>query len=389
MLNTSPSQKTPIVVFSILAAHVLILLGLLIPGGCQKSEAPSDVSLAGDEADSAFGLNESGDQMDILLGVEGEPIPDLTNSDPVDESISEESDSTEAESNIAALEEETTTADSAGAASYQTSPQYDEYVVVKGDNYSTIIRKFNGLRVSDLQQANPDVNPTRIQIGQTLRIPRAALAVNREKSSTATQASVGNSVSSGKVYKIQSGDTLSKVASLYENVTVADIQSANPNLDPLRLQINQQIVIPEPKAVAAAEKPVVALKPGQKMYTISKGDNLFNIASSNGTSVREIQSANPNLDPRRLQLGSSIIIPAKSTTSEPSDVAKPAEEPMPGVYVVQAGDNLEKISKQLDVTVSELMQHNRLLTTRIKPGQELSVPKSAPEPDLMARGEKP
>jgi len=224
MLNSSPSQKTPLVVFSILAAHVLILLGLLIPGGCGNN-TPSDISMLDEESESSdgFGLKSEESQADLFIQDGGETIPDIT----ADFDMSREDPNTGMPTEI---ENTATPGGNEGIASATVNstsqPEFDEYIVAKGDNFSTIIRKFDGLRVSDLRSANPDVDPVRIQIGQSLKILRASLAANRVSTSITAPATIeannfGATVA-GKVYRIQSGDTLSKVASLYD-VTVASI----------------------------------------------------------------------------------------------------------------------------------------------------------------------
>lgn len=45
------------------------------------------------------------------------------------------------------------------------------------------------------------------------------------------------------VYTIKSGDTLGRIAAAY-NVTLSELQEANPGVDPRRLRIGQQIVVP-------------------------------------------------------------------------------------------------------------------------------------------------
>lgn len=383
MLNSSPSQKTPLVVFSILAAHVLILLGLLIPGGCGNN-TPSDISMLDEESDSSdgFGLKSEESQADLFIQDNGDTIPDITagfdmaREDPNADGMPSESENTAVNGSKKANPNPGGNAGIASATVNSTSqPEFDEYIVAKGDNFSTIIRKFDGLRVSDLRSANPDVDPARIQIGQSLKIPRASLAANRVNPSISSpaisEANSSGAVVAAKVYRIQSGDTLSKVASLYD-VSVASIQNANPNLDPLRLQVNQAINIPDAKSLPKPAQKELAVGPGQKLYTVSKGDNLFTIARINKTSVSDIQRENPNLDPRRLQLGQTILIPAAK--SEP--VQSPSQPTVSGqkMYVVQSGDNLQKISKELNVSVSALMQHNNLRSTKIDIGQQLSVP---------------
>lgn len=61
--------------------------------------------------------------------------------------------------------------------------------------------------------------------------------------STATGGSAAPSVPEG-VHLVQSGDTLSSIAKQY-GVTLAALMAANPTVDSRRMQIGQQIVIPE------------------------------------------------------------------------------------------------------------------------------------------------
>jgi LysM repeat protein len=52
-------------------------------------------------------------------------------------------------------------------------------------------------------------------------------------------------------------------------------------------------------------------------HTIAKGDNLYHLANVYGTSVPEILTFNPNIDPYNLQPGSSIVICAPHEVSAP------------------------------------------------------------------------
>lgn len=47
------------------------------------------------------------------------------------------------------------------------------------------------------------------------------------------------------VYTIKSGDTLGKIAAAYK-ITLSQLQAANPGIDPRRLRIGQQVMIPAP-----------------------------------------------------------------------------------------------------------------------------------------------
>src|SRR5689334_1315103 len=87
-----------------------------------------------------------------------------------------------------------------------------------------------------------------------------------------------------KSYTIKQGDTLGKIAKL-ENVSVADLTSANPGLDPKKLKPGQEIKVPAAGEShgAAAGSPAGAPSSGKSAvsgntYTVQKGDTLGKIA---------------------------------------------------------------------------------------------------------------
>ena len=92
-------------------------------------------------------------------------------------------------------------------------------------------------------------------------------------------------------YTIQSGDTFYSIAKKY-NITVQQLQDANPGVDPAKLQIGQQIVLPV------------------TTYTVQAGDTFYSIAKKYSMTVQQLQDANPGVDPTNLQIGQQIIIPA-------------------------------------------------------------------------------
>jgi nucleoid-associated protein YgaU len=73
-------------------------------------------------------------------------------------------------------------------------------------------------------------------------------------------------------------------------------------------------------AAAAAEapfeapraEPVVRAEPEGQRHIIVKGDNLTAIAKHYNVSLSELQKANKNLNPAKLQIGQSVMIPQKA-----------------------------------------------------------------------------
>jgi LysM repeat protein len=110
-----------------------------------------------------------------------------------------------------------------------------EHVVVKGDVYSTIAKKY-GVSVKSLTEANPGVNPSRLKIGQKLAIPAGSTTA-----STASAAPNGSGAGE-KTYVVKSGDSLMKIAR--ENgTTLKSLRAAN-KLKTDQIKVGQKLVIP-------------------------------------------------------------------------------------------------------------------------------------------------
>ena len=114
-------------------------------------------------------------------------------------------------------------------------------------------------------------------------------------------------------------------------------------------------------------------------YKIAKGDTFATLATKFGVKVKEIQDANPGVDPKRLQIGQTVHIPAPSTTAatglsgttSSTSIASPNGEQ---TYKVKSGDTLTTIARHFGVTVKALRSANNLTSDRITVGQTLKIP---------------
>ncbi len=129
-----------------------------------------------------------------------------------------------------------------------------EYVVVQGDNFSKIAKKF-GVTVKAIEAANPGVEPTKLHIGQKLSIPAAT--GNMAAPTPGGMAPVG-ATGGEAMYTVKSGDTLTQIAKTY-GTTVKAIESEN-NLTTTKIIVGQKLKIPA-KAEAATPAPEPAPAP--------------------------------------------------------------------------------------------------------------------------------
>ena len=133
-----------------------------------------------------------------------------------------------------------------------TETAMTEYVVVKGDSFAKIAKKFS-VSVKAIKAANPGIEPTKMKVGQKLSIPASS---GGAAASTAASALTPASSSSGEeTYTVKSGDTLTKIAKA-NGTTVKAIESEN-NLSTTKIKVGQKLKIPA-KAEVAAPAPVPA-----------------------------------------------------------------------------------------------------------------------------------
>lgn len=237
-------------------------------------------------------------------------------------------------------------------------PGPNTYTVVYGDTLLTIARRF-GITVPALRTAN-NLNSDTIYAGQILFIPAAVPTATR----TAFAVPVGYTV-----YVVVSGDQLRALARRF-GVTVTALRTAN-NLTSDLLRVGQVLLVPPPTPTRTP------LPPGST-YIVQPGDQLLRIARRYGISLTALRSAN-GLTSDVVQPGQVLVIP----TITPTRTAAPPSATPTGsyaVYVVKAGDRLQRIAAAYGVTLSALRTANRLDSDTIRVGQTLTIPNPTRQP---------
>jgi LysM repeat protein len=139
------------------------------------------------------------------------------------------------------------------------------------------------------------------------------------------------------------------------------------------------VVPPQPvpgSDVAAPAIPAIPETPmaEPKTHVVAKGEVIEIIAKKYGVTSAAVLAANPKVDPKRMQIGTKLVIPAPTATASNTSAPAPSLTGEPQVYAVKSGDNLTKIAKQFGVTINELRTANGLKTDRLNVGQKLKIP---------------
>ena len=99
----------------------------------------------------------------------------------------------------------------------------------------------------------------------------------------------------------------------------------------------------------------------KETYTVKKGDNLYNIAKENNTTVSEIKELN-NLINNNLYIGQILKLPTEKQSEENK------------VYTVKPGDTLYRIATQNNTTVDIIKILNNLKDDTLSIGQQILIP---------------
>ncbi|MDQ6630340.1 MAG: LysM peptidoglycan-binding domain-containing protein [Verrucomicrobiota bacterium] len=199
----------PITVFVLITIHVVLFAGLLIVG-CKKKPTPTPSAEQTNATDvTSFPPMETNRSavtppvVETNISPVPPPVPPVEHPIPTEPALSPSK----------------------------------EYSVVRNDTLGKIAQK-NGVTLKALQDANPDVVPTKLKVGQKLQIPGGATSRSHDSSPATTVAANGD----GTSYTVQSGDSLSKIASKH-GTTIKEIKSFN-QLKTDQIRVGQKLKLP-------------------------------------------------------------------------------------------------------------------------------------------------
>jgi len=139
-------------------------------------------------------------------------------------------------------------------------------------------------------------------------------------------------------------------------------------------------------------------------YIIKKGDNPYNIAKKFKTNPQDILKAN-KIKAKNMKPGTRITIPSgkdepfqkntsvrKQNTETSRNVVKSNVKAIqsqedPSAHIVKKGDTLLSLSKKYSIPVNEIRELNNLRSSKLKPGQKLTLRKAGPKTYTVKKGD--
>jgi LysM repeat protein len=142
--------------------------------------------------------------------------------------------------------------------------------------------------------------------------------------------------------------------------------------------------VPPPVVVAPVVAPAPVETPAPEAsgteYIVVSGDTLGRIAKKNGVSLKALEAANPDVNPKHLKVKQKLVIPAggSSVAEAPATSADTsADTGTETTYTVKSGDTLHRIARKFGTSVKAIEAENNLSTTKIKVGEKLKIPAKA------------
>lgn len=270
-----------------------------------------------------------------------------------------------------------TSSTNTGASSNGSS---DYYTVKSGDTLSGIAVNHN-TTTSTLTSMNNLSNPNLIYVGQSLLVPSTSTSTSNYSTGT-TSTSTGSSSStttssntSAVTYTVQSGDTLSAIAS-DNGTSVANLVSLNSISNANLIHVGDVLTVKAASTTATTSNTTTtATTSSDSSYTVQSGDTLTAIAAKYGLSVATLASLNGITNTNFILVGQVLklgTVSANVTTAASTTTTTSSNNG--GSYSVQSGDTLSAIAAANGTTVAALAALNGITNTNlIHVGQSIKL----------------
>jgi LysM repeat protein len=250
-----------------------------------------------------------------------------------------------------------------------TAVQQSSYVTKRGDNLSRIAAN-NNMTLSELLQFNPRYasNPSAIGVGDVVQL---------------SDAPVHNNATSNMIYEVESGDSLSKIASRY-GVRYQDIAALNNISNPKLIKPGQKLTLPD-NAVATGPNVAQQQNRANSVYIPSQSNILVN--SNTGANEVWAKRKKDAQTGEWTTTGKSALIDEINKDTQANRIVRGMNDIAQSEtidYTIQSGDMLGKIARENGISVEKLMEDNNITDPRrIQPGLKIEINKSTGKPYII------
>ena len=190
----------------------------------------------------------------------------------------------------------------------QTNCAY-RYTVRRGDSFYLIAQR-TGVQLRDLLEANPDIPPARLTVGDVLCIPYCSTAdtpaadqPNQDGGNSSGGENVGNTdggyvCPANRRAVVQEGQTASDLQLRY-NLSYHTLKTANADKDLDNLNGGDIVCVPESNIAC----------PLPASVALSEGDTLESVATQYGVPIAALLRVNPCLAPEDFTAGVTVRLP--------------------------------------------------------------------------------
>ena len=263
------------------------------------------------------------------------------------------------------------------------------YTVKAGDTASRIASQF-GLTLAQLQSLNKIANINLIFVGQRLIVKRGSNVAVPTVTNTAKPQSAPQQqqATSGAVYRVVSGDTMSAIAAKH-NMSLSALLNMNGMNASQIIYVGQSIKVAgsAPVATPVNNNNNNQAAPQQQqttqgaVYRVVSGDTMSAIAAKHNMSLSALLNMNGMNASQIIYVGQSIKVtgaapvaaPVNNTQAAPQQ-QQPAANTTTSTYTIKSGDTLYGISRSHGMSLQELLSLNNIsASSLILPGQVLKI----------------